>query len=84
MNFPSTVFFFTPGLPAVSVPIALSRRGLPIGLQLIGPALQDKKLLSVAQWMEQRVGFPSIGDYGHSSESRTDTGMTKREQTSAV
>ncbi|XP_045918564.1 glutamyl-tRNA(Gln) amidotransferase subunit A, mitochondrial [Micropterus dolomieu] len=72
------------GLPAVSVPIALSRRGLPIGLQLIGPALQDKKLLSVAQWMEQRVGFPSIGDYGHSSESRTDTGMTKREQTSAV
>ncbi|XP_044021562.1 glutamyl-tRNA(Gln) amidotransferase subunit A, mitochondrial isoform X1 [Siniperca chuatsi] len=72
------------GLPAVSVPTALSRRGLPIGLQLIGAALHDKKLLSVAQWIEQRVGFPSISDYGDSSESRNDTGMTKREQTSAV
>ncbi|KAK2825889.1 hypothetical protein Q5P01_020103 [Channa striata] len=65
------------GLPAVCVPTALSRRGLPIGLQLIGPALQDKKLLSVAHWIEQRVGFPSISDYGDSPETRT-----KREQTS--
>ncbi|CAF93908.1 unnamed protein product, partial [Tetraodon nigroviridis] len=48
------------GLPAVSVPTALSGRGLPIGLQLIGPAQQDKKLLSVAQWIERRVGFPAI------------------------
>ncbi|KAK5885973.1 hypothetical protein CesoFtcFv8_017056 [Champsocephalus esox] len=70
------------GLPAVSVPTALSRRGLPIGLQLIGPALQDWKLLSVAQWMEQRVGFPSISDYGDSS--RNDTGSSKQERTSAV
>uniref|UniRef100_A0A8D0D6A9 Glutamyl-tRNA(Gln) amidotransferase subunit A, mitochondrial n=1 Tax=Sander lucioperca TaxID=283035 RepID=A0A8D0D6A9_SANLU len=72
------------GLPAVSVPTALSRRGLPIGLQLIGPAFQDQKLLSVAQWIEQRVGFPSISDYGDSSEGKYDTGMTKGEQTSAV
>lgn len=72
------------GLPAVSLPAALSSRGLPIGLQLIGPALQDRKLLSVAQWIEQRVGFPSISDCGDVSESRKDTGMTKREQTSAA
>ncbi|XP_041828710.1 glutamyl-tRNA(Gln) amidotransferase subunit A, mitochondrial [Melanotaenia boesemani] len=64
------------GLPAVTVPTALSRRGLPIGLQLVGRVLEDKKLLSVAQWVEQRVGFPSISD--------CDIGMIKMEQTSAV
>ncbi|KAM4723238.1 glutamyl-tRNA(Gln) amidotransferase subunit A, mitochondrial [Anableps anableps] len=72
------------GLPAVSVPTALSRRGLPIGLQLIGPALEDRKLLCVAQWVEQRVGFPSISDCNNTQESRKDPGVTKREQTSTV
>uniref|UniRef100_A0A3Q3VUE7 Glutamyl-tRNA(Gln) amidotransferase subunit A, mitochondrial n=1 Tax=Mola mola TaxID=94237 RepID=A0A3Q3VUE7_MOLML len=66
------------GLPAVSVPTTLSGRGLPIGLQLIGPTFQDKKLLSVAQWIEQRVGFPPISDHVD------DTYMTKSEQTSAL
>ncbi|XP_076026689.1 glutamyl-tRNA(Gln) amidotransferase subunit A, mitochondrial [Genypterus blacodes] len=66
------------GLPAVTVPTALSSRGLPIGLQLIGPALQDRALLAVARWVERRVGFPSI------VESRTDAGTTNREQASAA
>lgn len=66
------------------MPTALSKRGLPIGLQLIGPAFQDKKLLTVAQWVEQRVGFPSISDYGDPSKRRKDTGMTNGEQASAV
>uniref|UniRef100_A0AAY4CN25 Glutamyl-tRNA(Gln) amidotransferase subunit A, mitochondrial n=1 Tax=Denticeps clupeoides TaxID=299321 RepID=A0AAY4CN25_9TELE len=48
------------GLPAVSVPVALSARGLPISLQLIGSKMQDKKLLSVAHWLEQQVDFPQI------------------------
>uniref|UniRef100_A0A665U2C4 Glutamyl-tRNA(Gln) amidotransferase subunit A, mitochondrial n=1 Tax=Echeneis naucrates TaxID=173247 RepID=A0A665U2C4_ECHNA len=60
------------GLPAVSVPIALSRRGLPIGLQLIGCTAEDRKLLSVAQWIEQCVEFPAISNYGDFTESRDD------------
>ena len=68
------MWLFTPGLPAVSVPTTLSGRGLPIGLQLIGPALQDRKLLSVAKWIEQGVGFPNISDYVDGSD------MTKNEQ----
>lgn len=71
----------TPGLPAVSVPTALSGRGLPIGLQLIGPAQQDKKLLSVAQWIERRVGFPAIGLSGE-AVMRSDVDIRKLEQTS--
>ncbi|XP_062863572.1 glutamyl-tRNA(Gln) amidotransferase subunit A, mitochondrial [Trichomycterus rosablanca] len=48
------------GLPAVTVPTALSSRGLPIGLQLIGQNLQDHKLLAVAHWMERQLDFPDI------------------------
>ncbi|KAJ8398166.1 hypothetical protein AAFF_G00430100 [Aldrovandia affinis] len=48
------------GLPAVTMPTALSQRGLPISLQLIGTALQDRKLLTVAKWLEQQVAFPKI------------------------
>ncbi|XP_048831509.1 glutamyl-tRNA(Gln) amidotransferase subunit A, mitochondrial [Brienomyrus brachyistius] len=48
------------GLPAVTVPTALSSRGLPIGLQLIGPALQDTRLLALAAWLEKRLCFPRL------------------------
>lgn len=48
------------GLPAVSVPVALSNQGLPIGLQLIGRAFCDQQLLTVAKWFEKQVQFPVI------------------------
>lgn len=69
------------GLPAITVPTALSKRGLPIGLQLIAPALQDKRLLSVAQWIEQRVGFPSISDFERSNETSDHWQNTKKKNT---
>ncbi|KAJ8027364.1 Glutamyl-tRNA(Gln) amidotransferase subunit A, mitochondrial [Holothuria leucospilota] len=46
------------GVPALSLPIDLSSRGLPIGLQLIASCFNDKKLLMVAKWLEQQVNFP--------------------------
>ncbi|NWI98632.1 GATA amidotransferase, partial [Crypturellus undulatus] len=48
------------GLPAVSVPAALSKRGLPLGLQFIGHSFQEKQLLTVAKWFEKQVKFPVI------------------------
>lgn len=48
------------GLPAVSVPMALSSQALPIGLQFIGRAFCDQQLLTVAKWFEKQVQFPLI------------------------
>jgi amidase len=31
-----------PGLPATSIPIGLSPEGLPIGVQIVGPWLEDR------------------------------------------
>ena len=41
------------GLPAISVPCGFTRTGLPIGLQLIGPAWGEARLLQIAHAYEQ-------------------------------
>jgi aspartyl-tRNA(Asn)/glutamyl-tRNA(Gln) amidotransferase subunit A len=41
------------GLPALSIPSGLTQSGLPIGLQLIGPAFAEANLLAVAHAFEQ-------------------------------
>jgi Asp-tRNA(Asn)/Glu-tRNA(Gln) amidotransferase A subunit family amidase len=43
------------GLPAIHLPFARGRRGLPVGLQLIGPFGQDHRLLAAARWVHQRL-----------------------------
>lgn len=45
------------GVPTVSIPIALVQAGLPISLQLIGPAWSEAKLLATAIWCERKLEF---------------------------
>lgn len=48
----------TCGLPAISVPVAISPDGLPIGIQLIGPPRGEAKVLATARAVELAVGGP--------------------------
>ena len=48
------------GIPAINVPVDISRKGLPLSLQLMGPYLHEERLLGVAKWIEQAVQFPGL------------------------
>lgn len=48
----------TTGLPAISVPVGLGPRGLPVGLQLIGKPRGEAALLAAARAVEVAVGGP--------------------------
>jgi aspartyl-tRNA(Asn)/glutamyl-tRNA(Gln) amidotransferase subunit A len=47
------------GLPAISVPGGLDAQGLPLGLQLIGRALDEGALFSLAGALEKSAAFTS-------------------------
>jgi aspartyl-tRNA(Asn)/glutamyl-tRNA(Gln) amidotransferase subunit A len=44
------------GIPAISIPCGLSE-GLPVGLQIAGPAFSENRLLDAAYALEQSIGF---------------------------
>ena len=44
------------GLSAITIPVALDHNNMPIGLQLIGPANSERKLLSIALTIEVLLG----------------------------
>jgi len=44
------------GIPAISIPSGLSE-GLPVGLQLAGPAFSENRLLDAAHALEQALAF---------------------------
>jgi amidase len=46
----------TPGLPATAAPIGLSDTGLPIGVQIVGPYLEDRTPIAFAALMEREFG----------------------------
>ncbi|MDQ0464111.1 aspartyl-tRNA(Asn)/glutamyl-tRNA(Gln) amidotransferase subunit A [Caulobacter ginsengisoli] len=47
------------GLPSISIPAGLDAQGLPLGLQLIGRALDEGTVFSVAGAIEDAAGFRS-------------------------
>ena len=48
------------GLPAMSLPVGLSKDGLPLGLQLITGTLQEEKLFNIATALETAAGFKNL------------------------
>ncbi|MFN7038258.1 MAG: Asp-tRNA(Asn)/Glu-tRNA(Gln) amidotransferase subunit GatA [Alphaproteobacteria bacterium] len=48
------------GLPCISVPGGLSKAGLPLGLQIIGPSFREDKVLNVALALEAAAGFKGL------------------------
>jgi aspartyl-tRNA(Asn)/glutamyl-tRNA(Gln) amidotransferase subunit A len=47
------------GLPALSMPCGLSSSGLPMGLQIIGPAFEEALILRVGAALEDDgLGLP--------------------------
>lgn len=48
------------GLPCISVPAALSDKGLPLGMQIIGPALDEYNTLRAARAIERGCGHISF------------------------
>jgi aspartyl-tRNA(Asn)/glutamyl-tRNA(Gln) amidotransferase subunit A len=48
------------GIPAISIPCGLSE-GLPVGLQIAGPAFSENRLLDAAHALEQALGFDGGG-----------------------
>ena len=45
------------GLPGLSMPCGFDKNGMPIGAQLIGPALGEQKVLNAAHAFQQMTDF---------------------------
>ena len=43
------------GLPALSLPVGISDEGLPLAVQLIGPAYSEKNLIEIARLMSHHL-----------------------------
>ncbi|KAK4018833.1 hypothetical protein OUZ56_000873 [Daphnia magna] len=46
------------GIPALSLPVRMSKRNLPLSIQLMAPHFDDETLLDVAELVEKELNFP--------------------------
>ena len=44
----NTIVFNSTGLPAISIPIGLTKDNMPVGAQIIGPPFKEEIILSIA------------------------------------
>jgi aspartyl-tRNA(Asn)/glutamyl-tRNA(Gln) amidotransferase subunit A len=44
----NTIIFNSTGLPSVSIPVGLSKDGMPVGVQIVGSPFEEEKILSMA------------------------------------
>jgi Asp-tRNA(Asn)/Glu-tRNA(Gln) amidotransferase A subunit family amidase len=45
------------GVPALTLPAGFGKRGLPLGLQIVGAYRQDERMLRAAKWIESVLEF---------------------------
>jgi len=48
------------GVPALSLPCGVTRQGLPIGLQIVGPPFGEADVLRAGAALESDLGFRSL------------------------
>ncbi len=60
MNDILTVTANISGLPAMSIPSGFSSKGLPLGMQLIAPKLQETRLLNAGLFLETAANFQGL------------------------
>ena len=48
------------GLPAISIPAGLDKKGMPIGIQLIANSFEERKLLTAAFAYEHETGYEKL------------------------
>jgi amidase len=53
----SAYFVTVTGCPAISVPAGFTSDKLPVGIQLVAPHNQERRLLEVAHAFEQATGY---------------------------
>ena len=53
----SAYFITVTGCPAISVPAGFTPDGLPVGIQIVAPHNQERRLLEVAHAFEQATGY---------------------------